>query len=338
MGGAFRGTSPVTQAMFREQRGCHLLNLVLPKIESDAQARNYGRFIIGPMESGYGTTVGNALRRVLLSSLEGAAITSIQVGGVHHEFATIPHVREDMTSLLLNLKLVRFKFVDEGEEQARLRLEVKGEGIVTAGDIVCPPTVDVVNPEQYLLTTDSPEADLEMEMTVARGRGYSPAEERGKLPVAEIPTDSVFAPIRKINYKVERARIGQSSNFDRLSFEIWTDGTISPAEALSTGAQILARHMAIIAEFGDVTLEVEPESEESRIPERIAEANIEDLDLSVRAFNCLKRAGITKVGEIIEKLERDEEELLAIRNFGQKSLDELKENLRQKGYWPLPPE
>ena len=315
-----------------------MLNLVLPKIESDAQARNYGRFIIGPMESGYGTTVGNALRRILLSSLEGAAITSVQVRGIHHEFATVPHVREDMTSLLLNLKLVRFKFVDEGEEQARLRLEVKGEGIVTAGDIVCPPTVDVVNPEQYLLTTDSPEADLEMEMTVSRGRGYSPAEERGKLPVAEIPTDAVFSPVRKINYKVERARIGQSSNFDRLSFEIWTDGTISPAEALSTGAQILARHMAIIAEFGDVTLEVEPEAEESKIPERIAEANIEDLDLSVRAFNCLKRAGITKVGEIIEKLERDEEELLAIRNFGQKSLDELKDNLRQKGYWPLPPE
>lgn len=315
-----------------------MLNLVLPKIESDAQARNYGRFIIGPMESGYGTTVGNALRRVLLSSLEGAAITSVQVRGIHHEFATIPHVREDMTSLLLNLKLVRFKFVDEAEEQARLRLEVKGEGIVTAGDIVCPPTVDVVNPEQYLLTTDSPEADLEMEMTVSRGRGYSPAEERGKLPVAEIPTDAVFSPIRKVNYKVERARIGQSSNFDRLSFEIWTDGTISPSEALSTGAQILAKHMAIIAEFGDVTLEVEPEAEESKIPERIAEANIEDLDLSVRAFNCLKRAGITKVGEIIEKLERDEEELLAIRNFGQKSLDELKENLRQKGYWPLPSE
>jgi len=147
-----------------------LLNLVLPKIESDAQARNYGRFIIGPMESGYGTTVGNALRRILLSSLEGAAITSVQVRGIHHEFATVPHVREDMTSLLLNLKLVRFKFVDEGEEQARLRLEVKGEGIVTAGDIVCPPTVDVVNPEQYLLTTDSPEADLEMAGKTAGGR------------------------------------------------------------------------------------------------------------------------------------------------------------------------
>jgi DNA-directed RNA polymerase subunit alpha len=243
-----------------------------------------------------------------------------------------------MTSLLLNLKQVRFRFVDEVEDQTRLHLEVKGEGVVVAGDIVCPPIVEVVNPELYLLTTDSPDADLEMEMTVARGRGYSPAEERGKLPVAEIPTDATFSPIRKVNYKLERARIGQVSSFDRLIIDIWTDGTITPAEALSTAAQILAKHMAVIAEFGDVTVEVEPEVEESRIPERIAETNIEDLDLSVRAFNCLKRAGITKVGEILEKLDRDEEELLAIRNFGQKSLDELKENLEAKGYWPLPAE
>ena len=315
-----------------------MLNLVLPKIEAEAQARNYGRFVVGPMESGYGITVGNSLRRVLLSSLEGAAIISVQVRGIHHEFSTIPHVREDMTSLLLNLKQVRFRFVDEVEDQTRLHLEVKGEGVVVAGDIVCPPIVEVVNPELYLLTTDSPDADLEMEMTVARGRGYSPAEERGKLPVAEIPTDATFSPIRKVNYKIERARIGQVSSFDRLIIDIWTDGTVTPGEALSTGAQILAKHMAVIAEFGDVTVEVEPEVEESRIPERIAETNIEDLDLSVRAFNCLKRAGITKVGEILEKLERDEEELLAIRNFGQKSLDELKGNLEAKGYWPLPAE
>jgi DNA-directed RNA polymerase subunit alpha len=314
------------------------MNLVLPKIEFDAQARNYGRFIVGPMESGYGTTVGNALRRVLLSSLEGAAITSIQVRGVHHEFSTIPHIREDMTSLLLNLKQVRFKFVDDAEEQARLRLEVKGEGIVTAGDIVCPPTIEVVNPELYILTTDSPDADLEMEMTVSRGRGYSPAEERGKLPVAEIPADAIFSPIRKVNYRIERARIGQVSNFDRLVIEVWSDGTISPAEALSTGAQLLGKHISVIAELGDVTVEAEPEVEESRIPERIAEANIEDLELTVRAFNCLKRAGITRVGEIIEKLEKDEEELLAIRNFGQKSLEELKLSLQDKGFWPLPAE
>jgi DNA-directed RNA polymerase subunit alpha len=290
------------------------------------------------MESGYGTTIGNALRRVLLSSLEGAAVTSIQVRGVHHEFSTIPHVQEDMTSLLLNLKQVRFKFVDDADEQARLRLEVKGEGIVTAGDIVCPPTVEVVNPELHILTTDSPEADLEMEMTVSRGRGYSPAEERGKLPVAEIPADAIFSPIRKVNYRVERARIGQVSNFDRLILEVWSDGTVSPAEALSTGAQILGKHIAVISELGDVTVEVEPEVEESRIPERIADANIEDLELSVRAFNCLKRAGITKVGEIIEKLEKDEEELLAIRNFGQKSLEELKLSLEAKDFWPLPAE
>jgi DNA-directed RNA polymerase subunit alpha len=316
-------------------RGCHLLNLVLPKIESDAQARNYGRYLIGPLEGGYGITLGNALRRILLSSLEGAAITSVMVRGAHHEFSTIPHVREDMTSLLLNLKQVRFKFVDEEEEEARLHLEVRGEGVVTAGDIVCPPTVEVVNPDQYLLTTDSSDADLEMEMTVARGRGYSPAEERGKLPVSEIPTDAVFSPIRKVSYKVERARLGQISNFDRLIMEIWTDNTISPTEALSTSAQILVKHLALIAEFGDIIVEVEPEIEESRIPERVAEANIEELDLSVRAYNCLKRAGITKVGEILEKLERDEDELLSIRNFGQKSLDELKENLAAKGYWPL---
>ena len=314
------------------------MNLVLPKIEAEAQANNYGRFLIGPMESGYGITIGNVLRRILLSSLEGAAIVSMQVRGIHHEFSTIPHVREDMTSLLLNLKQVRFKFEDEAEDQTRLRLEVKGEGVVVAGDIVCPPILEVVNPEQYLLTTDSPEADLEIEMTVSLGRGYSPAEERGKLPVAEIPTDAIYSPVRKVNYKVERARIGQISSFDNLIIEVWTDGTISPAEALSTAAQLLIKHMAAIAELDDVTLEVEPEVEESKIPERIAQTNIEDLDLSVRAFNCLKRAGITKVGEILERLDRDEEELLAIRNFGQKSLDELKLNLEAKGYWPLPGE
>jgi DNA-directed RNA polymerase subunit alpha len=313
-----------------------LLSLVLPKIEYDALTRDYGRFALSPLESGYGITLGNALRRILLSSLEGAAIVSIQVRGIHHEFSTIPHVREDMTSLLLNLKQVRFEFTDDEEESARLHLEIRGEGVVTAGDIACPPTVEVVNPEVYLLTTDSADADLEIEMSVNRGRGYSPAEERGKLPVGEIPTDAIYSPVRKVNFKVERTRIGQVSNFDRLIIEVWTDGTIAPVEALSTSAQILIKHLVPVAEFGDVTIDVEPEVEESRIPDRVAEANIEDLDLSVRAFNCLKRAGITKVGEILEKLERDEDELLSIRNFGQKSLDELKEKLEMKGFWPLP--
>lgn len=308
---------------------------VFPKIEIDAQARNYGRFLIGPMESGYGTTLGIALRRVLLGSLEGAAIASVYVRGIHHEFSTIPHVREDMTSLLLNLKQVRFRFLDEEEESARLRMDVRGEGVVTGGDIVCPPTVEVVNPEVYLLTTDSPEADLEIELGLSRGRGYSPAEERGKLPVGEIPADAVFAPIRKVNHRIERARIGQISNYDRLILEIWTDGTITPVEALSTSAQILVEHLVVIADFGKATVRMEPDAPVSRIPERIAEVSIEDLDLSVRAFNCLKRAGITKVGEILERLQRDERELLNIRNFGQKSLEELKLKLEDRGYWPI---
>ncbi|MBN1138125.1 MAG: DNA-directed RNA polymerase subunit alpha [Anaerolineae bacterium] len=314
------------------------MNLVLPKIESDVQTRDYGRFVIGPLETGYGITLGNTLRRVLLSSLEGAAITSILVRGIHHEFSTIPHVREDMTSLLLNLKQVRFTFQDDEEESARLRLEVQGEGVVTAGDIIAPPVVEIVNPEAYLLTTDSDQAELEIEMTVARGRGYSPAEERGKLPLAEIPVDAIFSPVRKVNFKVERARIGQISDLDRLVIEVWTDGSIMPAKALSTAAQVLARHLSLIAEFGDVAVPIVVGVEESRIPARIADVNIEDLDLPVRAYNCLKRTGITKVGEILEKLERSEEEILSIRNFGQKSLDELKEKLAAKGYWPLPAE
>jgi DNA-directed RNA polymerase subunit alpha len=312
-----------------------LYNLVLPKIETEAQAKNYARFVISPLESGYGTTLGIALRRVLLASLEGAAITSVLVRGIPHEFSTIPHVREDMTSLLLNLKQVRFRFVDDEEDVARLRLEVRGEGVVTAGDIVCPPIVEVVNPEQYLLATDAPEADLEMEMAVSRGRGYSPAEERDKLPVGEIPTDAIYSPIRKVNHRIERTRIEQRSDYDRLILEIWTDGTLSPLDALSGSAQILAKHLGLVADFGKATALTEPSPPVSRIPERIAAANIEDLDLSVRAFNCLKRAGITKVGEVLERLQRDEDELLAIRNFGLKSLEELKEKLAAKGYWPL---
>jgi DNA-directed RNA polymerase subunit alpha len=314
------------------------MNLVLPKVESDVQTRDYGRFVIGPLETGYGITLGNALRRVLLSSLEGAAIISILVRGIHHEFSTIPHVREDMTSLLLNLKQIRFTFQDDEEESARLRLEVQGEGVVTAGDIIAPPIVEIVNPEAYLLTTDSDEAELEIEMTVARGRGYSPAEERGKLPLAEIPVDAIYSPVRKVNFKVERARIGQISDLDRLVIEVWTDSSILPAKALSTAAQILARHLSLIAEFGDIAVPMVAGVEESRIPARIADVNIEDLDLTVRAYNCLKRTGITKVGEILEKLEKSEEEILSIRNFGQKSLDELKEKLAAKGYWPLPAE
>lgn len=303
--------------------------MVLPKVETEASSQNFGRFSIGPLESGYGLTLGNALRRVLLSSLPGAAVTSIRVSGVHHEFSSIPHVREDMTALILNVKQLRLKLFNN--ESARLRVEVKGEGPVTAGDLELPPNVEIVNPDLHLLTGDSAETDLDMELVVEKGRGYSPSEERGKLPIGEIPVDAIFSPIRKANYTIERARIGQATDYDRLVIEITTDGTLSPHDALSEAAHVLVKHFSLVA---GVTEEepVEEEPEEGGIPARIYETPIEELELTVRAYNCLKRAGITQVGEILEKLKKGHDEILAIRNFGQKSLDELLERLEAKGF------
>ena len=305
------------------------INLVLPKIETLASSQSFGRFSIGPLESGYGTTLGNALRRVLLSSLTGAAVTSIRVSGVHHEFSDIPNVREDMTALILNVKQLRFKL--HQNESARLRAEVKGEGIITAGDLELPPHVDIINPDLHLLTADSPEAELDMELVVQMGRGYSPAEERGKLPIGEIPVDAIFSPIRRANYIVERARIGQATDYDRLLIEITTDGTISPQDALSEAAKILVQHFTLISGVTEIEVPIEPE-EEGGIPSKIYETPIEELELTVRAYNCLKRAGITQVGEILDKLKKGQDEILAIRNFGQKSLDELMERLEEKGF------
>jgi len=307
-----------------------LPNLVLPKIEVEAISERYGRFIIGPLESGYGVTVGNSLRRVLLSSLPGAAITSVRVDGVSHEFSPIEGAKEDTMTLLLNLKQVRMKM--QGEEPVRLRLEVEGEGIVTAADIQCPSEVEIVNPELHLLTLDSKDSRIEMEMTADRGRGYSPGEERGELAIGQLPVDAVFSPIRKIGFAVDRVRIGEITDFDQLKLDIWTDGTIAPEEALSTAAQILSKHFSLVANVGSALAE-EAEEEEG-IPPRVYEMPIEDLDLSVRAFNCLKRAGITKVGAVLEKLEKGDDEILAIRNFGRKSLDELKEALKEKDLLP----
>ena len=207
--------------------------------------RSTGAFIISPLEQGYGITVGNALRRVLLSSLPGAAVTSIRVSGVHHEFSAIPHVKEDMTQLILQVKQLRLKLYDA--ESARLRLEVHGEGTVTAADILCPAEVEIINPDLYLFTADSDDAQLEIEFTVQAGRGFSPAEERGRLPIGELPVDAIFSPIQRVNYDVERARVGQRTNYDKLILEIWTDGTIRPEEAMSQSAEILMKHLIIIA-------------------------------------------------------------------------------------------
>ncbi len=308
--------------------------LVLPKIESDASSRNYGRFIIGPLEMGYGITLGNALRRVLLRSLPGAAVTSIRVSDVHHEFSDISGVKEDTTQLILQIKQLRLKMYSE--ESARLRLDVRGEGTVVAGDIQAPPEVEIVNPDLYLFTVDSADTQVEIEMTVESGRGYSPAEDRERLPISELPVDAIFSPVRKVNYTVERARVGQMTNYDRLILEIWTDGTIRPNEALSQAAQILVTHLRLVAGVSEEVAPLEPEEveEEEGIPREIYETPIEQLDLSVRVFNSLKRTGITSVGEVLEMLERGEEAMLTIRNFGEKSLGELKERLIAKGFSP----
>jgi DNA-directed RNA polymerase subunit alpha len=312
--------------------------MVLPKIEKDAVTRNYGRFIITPLERGYGTTLGNTLRRVLLSSLPGAAVTSIRVSNVHHEFSAIPDVREDMTQLILQIKQLRVKLYD-GIESARLRLDVAGAGTVTAADVHAPPEVEVINPDLYLFTVDAADAQLEMEMTVQGGRGYSPSDDRGRLPIGELPVDAIFSPIRRVNFEVERARVGQKTNYDKLILEIWTDGTIRPEDAMKGAAHILVSHLMIVGSISDEEIDKhvrQPEEEiETDGPDsRTYDIPIEQLDLSVRVFNSLKRTGITNVGEVLEMLDRGPDAMLAIRNFGEKSLGELVERLQEKDLLP----
>jgi DNA-directed RNA polymerase subunit alpha len=308
--------------------------MVLPKIERDAMSRNYGRFVISPLEQGYGITMGNALRRVLLSSLSGAAVTSVRVSGVHHEFSAIPNVREDMTQIVLQLKQLRMTL--HGTDTARLRLEVHGEGTVTAADILAPAEVEIINPELYLFTVDSEGEALEMEMTVQSGRGYDPAENRSRLPIGELPIDSIYSPVRRVKFNVGGARVGQHTNYDKLILDIWTDGAIRPEEAMSQAAQILMSHLRILAGVDfEMFEQPPPEPEpEAGIPSEIYETPIEQLDLSVRVFNSLKRTGITNVGEVLEMLDKGSDAMLAIRNFGEKSLDELVERLSEKGFMP----
>ena len=306
-------------------------NLVMPKIEREAVARNYGNFVISPLESGYGITVGNALRRVLLSSLGGAAVTSVRFSDVAHEFTAIPGVREDVLQVMLNIKRLRL-LLHEGES-SRLRVEVQGEGVVTAADIIAPAEVEIVNPELYLFTVDDEKVKLEIELNVERGRGYSPSDERGRLPIGELPSDAIFSPVRRVRYEIGQARVGQDTSFDRLMIEIWTDGTIRPEEALSQSAQVLMAHLRDIAGVTEESLTLMAEEEqEPKVASEVYEIPIETLDLSVRVFNSLKRTGITSVGEVIDMLEKGPEAMLSIRNFGEKSLDELRERLIEKDY------
>jgi DNA-directed RNA polymerase subunit alpha len=307
-------------------------SFVLPKIEGQIVTRNYGRFVISPLEAGYGVTVGNALRRVLLSSLSGAAVTSMRVSGVFHEFSDIPNAKEDMTALMLNVKQLRLRSMADGPVE--LRVETAGKAFVTAGDLEVPSEVEIINPELHLLTLDSPETELEIDLTVEKGRGYSPAEDRAKLPIGQIPVDAIFSPIRRVNVTVDRARVGQVTDYDRLVLEIWTDGTMRPSEALIEAADLLLKHFQPLAEFDEVEEEGEMVTPAAAAGTSADQMPIEDLRLSMRAYNCLKRAGITRVGEVVAKLSRGENEILAIRNFGQKSLDELLERLRERGLLP----
>ena len=305
-----------------------MLETYTPKVESIKSSENQGTFQIDPLEPGYGVTLGNALRRVLLSSLPGAAVTSIKIDGVYHEFATVPGVREDTTELILNVKKLRLKSFSE--QPVQLRLQAKGPGVVTAADIVAPSDVEVVNPELHLATLDSPEAALEMELVVERGKGYLPSDGREAPSIGVIPVDAIFTPVRRVNYTVEHVRVGSRTDLDRLVMDIITDGTISPTDALSESASILVGYFSIFSELGQAG----KRGERAVIGTRAAvgkdyERPIEDLDLLVRAYNCLKRSGITKIGQL---LEMSEEDLLAVRNFGQKSLDELKQRLEAMGY------
>jgi DNA-directed RNA polymerase subunit alpha len=307
--------------------------MVTPKVEREAEARNYGKFVIGPLEGGYGVTLGNALRRVLLSSLDGAAITSIRVSDVLHEFSDIPGVREDVIQVMLQIKQIRLILHDV--ETSHLHLDVRGEGVVTAADIQTPADVEIVNPEIYLFTVDDPGIRLEIDMTVGRGRGYSPASERsGKLPIGELPVDAIYSPVKRVNWSVSAAWVGQSTSYDRLILEIWTDGTVTPERSLSFASKILIDHFRFVAGVSEetLTLGVEKEVVGSRLTSEAAETPIENLDLSVRVFNSLKRTGITPVGDVLDLLEKGDEAVMSIRNFGEKSLDELRQKMQEKGF------
>lgn len=314
---------------------CALSNMVTPKIEREAEARNYGKFVIAPLERGFGDTLGNSLRRVLLSSLDGAAVTSMRISDVTHEFVDIPGVREDVIQLILQVKQIRM-ILHEGDV-SHLHLDVRGEGVVTAADIQAPAEVEIVNPELYLFTVDDAKTKLDIDFTVERGRGYSPAADRsGKLPIGDLPVDAIYSPVKRVNFTVGSARVGHSTNYDRLNLEIWTDGTISPEKSLAASSKIIIDHLKLItgADEETVMFGVDKEITGSHLTSVAAEIPIENLDLTVRVFNSLKRTGIKTVGDVLELLSKGEEAMMSIRNFGEKSLDELRDKMKEKGFMP----
>jgi DNA-directed RNA polymerase subunit alpha len=302
---------------------------VTPQVTKLETSPNYGKFDIEPLDPGFGTTLGNTLRRVLLSSLWGAAVTSIQIDGVAHEFTAIPHVKEDVTEVILNLKKLCLKSFTE--DPVTLLLDVKGPAEVRASHIQASSDVEIVNPDLYICTLAA-KGHLRMELNVERGKGYVPAErnKREGQPIGVIPIDAIFSPVQKANFTVEKTRVGQSTDYDRLLIEVWTDGTMSPEEAVSHAAELFTQHLNLFVRFSDSISKREAEiSGKTGSQNLLINTPIEELDLSVRAFNCLKANEIQTVGQLLQKRE---EELLALRNFGRKSLDEIKEKLVEKGF------
>ncbi|KRM54225.1 DNA-directed RNA polymerase subunit alpha [Lacticaseibacillus sharpeae] len=299
-----------------------------PNITKVDENSNYGKFVIEPLERGYGTTLGNSLRRILLSSLPGAAVSSIQIDGVLHEFSTIDGVLEDVTQIILNIKKLALKMHGDGEKTAEINIE--GPATVTAADIKTDADVDVLNPEQYICTV-AEGAELHMRMTVKSGRGYVPAVQNktDDMPIGVIAVDSIFTPISRVNYQVESARVGRRSDFDKLTLDVWTNGSINPREAIALAAKILTDHLAIFVNLTDdaKNTEIMVEKEEDH-KEKMLEMTIEELDLSVRSYNCLKRASINTVQELTNK---SEAEMMKVRNLGRKSLEEVKNKLADLG-------
>ncbi len=287
---------------------------------------NYGKFVVEPLERGYGTTLGNSLRRILLSSLPGVAVTSVKIDGILHEFSTIPGVKEDVTEIILNLKKLAIKL--NGENTKRVLINSIGPKEVTAADILGDSDVEIFNPDLHIATLEE-NATLIMEINLARGRGYVPADmnKDENTPISVIPTDSIYTPVRKVNFTVQNTRVGQVTDYDKLILEIWTDGSITPSEGVSIGAKIMQEHLNLFVELTDSTenMEIMVEKEENQ-KEKALEMTIEELELSVRSFNCLKRAAINTVEELTH---RSEEDMMKVRNLGKKSLDEVKHKLEE---------
>ena len=302
-------------------------HLVVPKAECVESKDNYGRFVAEPLEKGFGVTLGNTMRRVLLSQLQGAAVTRVKIEGIQHEFSTIPYVKEDATEFLLNIKALRLKPLSG--EPGKLILEAEGEGQITAADISPSSDFEIANPELYLATLDAKEAKLYVELDVELSRGYREAEDTDNLAVGVIPVDAIFSPVRKVNFSVEPIYVGQEASRERLYLEVWTDGTISPAEAISQGAEILTEQLSPFVNYSRLSkVFVEKEPSHLAISDELFNTPVEQLNLSVRTMNCLRRGGIATVGELASKTEKD---LMALRNFGLKSKLEIIDRLEALG-------